>query len=129
MQIWVPTSYKEFYNKSLLLAKALKLLGMNFKDTVSILAFNHPKWAMIFWGSVLGNCIPVGQYLTNNAETCKDIINDSSSRIIFVDSVEQLKKIQSVGDQVPSLEYVITFDKFKNVDYVSQEDLIQIVTR
>ena len=111
------------------MAKAFKLLGLNFKDAVSILAFNDPKWAILFWGSIMGNCIPVGHYLTNNAETCSDIIKDSSSRVIFVDSTEQLLKIQSITDKIPSLEFIITLEKFENVKYISTEELEDLVNR
>jgi long-subunit acyl-CoA synthetase (AMP-forming) len=110
-------------------AKAFKLLDLNFKDSVSILAFNHPLWNQIFWGSILSNCIPVGHYQTNTPETCKDIINDSRTRLMFVDTPEQLDKILSIKDSTPSLEYIVTFEKFPNVAYLSKEELAEIANK
>ena len=104
-------------------AKAFKLLDVDFKDSISILAFNHPKWNQLFWGSILSNCVPVGHYQTNTAETCSDIINDSKSRVIFVDTLEQFKKIMSIANNTPSLEYVITFDKIPGISYMSKNEL------
>lgn len=105
------------------LGKSFKLLDLNFKESVSILAFNHSRWHMIFWACQLSNCIPVGHYQTNTAETCKDIINDSKTRLIFVDTSEQLQKIISIEEQTPSLEFVVTFEKLPGVDYLSKSEL------
>ena len=123
LHIWNAISFEELYKKSMILAKALKLLGMNFKESVSILAFNHPKWNQIFWGSIMSNSIPVGHYQTNTPETCKDIINDSQSRVIFVDTREQLEKILSVQDATPSLEFIVTFDRISGIEYMSKGNL------
>ena len=123
LHIWNSISFEEFYRKAMDLGKAFKLLDLNFKESVSILAFNHPKWNMIFWGCQMSNSIPVGHYQTNTAETCMDIINDSKSRVMFVDTLEQLKKVMKIQDKTPSLEYVITFDQIPGVEYMTREEL------
>lgn len=110
-------------------AKAFKLLNLDFKDSVSILAFNHPKWNQIFWASILSNCVPVGHYQTNTSETCNDIIHDSKTRAIFVDTMEQFKKIMSISDNTPSLEYVITFDKIPGIEYMGRSELEAIANQ
>lgn len=129
LKFWKPTSYKEMYNTALTLGKSLKLLGLNFKDSVSILSFNRPEWSLMFWGSLLSNCVPVGHYLSNNAQTCKDIVTDSKSRLIFVDSREQYEKIMSVKGQVSCLEYVVTLDKYEGVHYASESQLQHIMNQ
>ena len=122
-------SYKQMYNVSMTLAKSLKLLGLNFKDSVSILSFNRPEWSLLFWGCLLSNCIPVGHYLSNNAQTCKDIILDSESRVILVDSKEQYEKIMSVKSEIPCLEYMVTLERYGGVDYATERDIQNIINR
>lgn len=122
-------SFEQLYNSCMGLAKAFKLLGLSFKDSVSILAFNHPLWNQIFWGSILSNCIPVGHYQTNTPETCKDIINDSRTRLIFVDTLEQLNKILSIREKTPSLEFIVTFERINGVSYMSKGELQEMANK
>jgi long-chain acyl-CoA synthetase len=129
LHIWNSINFEEFYKKAMILGKALKLLDLNFKESVSILGFNHPKWNMIFWGCQMSNSIPVGHYQTNTAETCMDIINDSKSRIIFVDTLDQMKKIMSIDTKTPSLEYIVTFDRIPGVNYMTTEEVNTLATK
>lgn len=129
LNFWSSLSFEEYYRKTLQLGKCLKLLGLDFKDAVSLLAFNHPCWHLLFWGCQMANCVPVGHYQTNSAQTCKDILLDSGSRAIFLDSPEQLRKVRSIAPEVPLLEFLVTFERFPGEDYLSQTELEELATK
>lgn len=63
------------------------------------------------------NCLPIeshrglgsGIYATNNEEACKYIINNSSCNIVVVENAAQMKKIQNIRADCPTVKAVVQY--------------------
>lgn len=92
---------------------ALSLLekGLKQGDTVSILASNDIIWPIADLGIIAAGGISIGIYPTNAPEQCAYILNHSSSKFVVADTPQQIAKIVSIQDQVPSLQGIICKEK------------------
>ena len=93
------------------LVKGLIALGIPERSCYSVISYNRPEWNLAFWTAIESNCINVGIYMTNTSEEIEHIINDSESKVIFVENQEQYNKIKKIAkEKIKSLELIVYFD-------------------
>jgi long-chain acyl-CoA synthetase len=107
---WVDTDWGEHRAHVAKVAKSLLALGVKHGDRVAILAQSRQKWVQADFGIVNIGGVTVGIYPSNLAVDCGYIVNHSDSEILFLDTDEQLQKIQSTRSELPHLRHIITFD-------------------
>ena len=99
----------------------LRSLGIQEKSNIAIMSNNSPKWAMCDYGIMCSSMTVVTIYPTLIDKQVEFIINDSQSRVIFVENKSQLDKVLGIRSQCSSLEYIVVMD-----DSLDKEDDNQI---
>lgn len=126
--IWQSVSWEEYGNAALEIGMGLLSLGLAPKRACSILSENNKEWLFVDMGVISVDGIVSGVYPTDSAEQTVHLVVDSNSQFIFVENAEQLDKVISVREQMPSLEKIIIFDleglrNFKDDSVISLAEL------
>lgn len=103
-------SYREFGEDIRNLSQGLISLGIEKGDKVSILADTRYEWGLADFAIHTAGGVCVTIYPTLTAGKAKYIIENSDSKIVFVENQEQLDKIVQVYDELPDLQYIITIE-------------------
>ena len=97
---WHTLSWRDYQIKVQSVASSLIACGLKKGDTVAILSDNCPEWLLAHLGIIAGGGIAVGLYPTSSSEQCSYILSHSNVQIAFVDTLEQLQKIEGKVEQV-----------------------------
>ena len=62
---WITWNYEEYYEQSIIAAKAFIYLGLERFHSVGILGFNCPEWFISQMGAIMAGGFSVGIYTTN----------------------------------------------------------------
>ncbi len=106
---WLPISSAELYRNVVGVARALKSWGIRKGDRVALLSENRSEWATADFAALGLGTIDVPIYPTLTAEQAAFILRDSGARVIFVSTLEQLKKIQSIQRDT-AVEKIVVMD-------------------
>ena len=99
------------------LAFALKSVDISKGDNVALLSNNSPKWAMSDYGIVCSGAASVGIYPTLIPTQIEYIINNSNSKVIFLENQDQLNKILKVWDKCNQLiKAIVMNDSYDGSD-------------
>ncbi|MGW8194761.1 MAG: AMP-dependent synthetase/ligase, partial [Desulforhopalus sp.] len=105
-------TYKELYERVLLLARGLRKSGMNPGDNVAILSENRLGWAISDFGIQAAGGVVVPIYATNTAKQAGYVINHCGARIVFCSTKGQYEKLLSIKNEIPGVELIISYDRF-----------------
>ena len=103
---WVSTSFTEWYELSLRVAKSLLALGLKRFEGVCIMGFNSPEWIFAQMGTIMAGGLATGIYTTNNVETTKFIVENSGSRVVIGEHSLILEKLLEAGKGNEGLKFV-----------------------
>ena len=123
---WCSISSAQLVERAGHVALGLYSIGLRQGDRVAILAANSPEWTLADAGCQFAGLIDVPIYTTSSTDAVTYIINDSESRILFVDNRETFVRIQTALGDCPRLERIIIFAGEEGVDderMVSFEDI------
>jgi long-chain acyl-CoA synthetase len=123
-QGWTPISSANLYRSVAGVSHALESWGMRKGDRIAILSENRPEWTIADFAALALGAVTVPIYATQTAEQTAYILNDSGARVIFVSSVDQLKKVSSVRSQTP-VERIVVMDAAANSDAIQIQELIR----
>jgi long-chain acyl-CoA synthetase len=107
---WINLSSRELYRKVAATAKALQIWGIAKGDRVAILSENRPEWAIADYAALAIGAVVVPIYTTLTPDQVAFLLRDSGTRVIFLSSRTQLKKIQAIRDNTP-LERIVMMDE------------------
>lgn len=107
-----PFSYRWFHDQILTLATALKSLGLKKGDRIAILSENRVEWPVTDMAIMSIGAITVPIYPTLTPQQIRDILGDCQANAVFVSSKTQLEKILSIRDQLPAIQYIVSYDSF-----------------
>jgi long-chain acyl-CoA synthetase len=104
-------TWKEYLAAVREIARALMHLGVQKGDSVSLIAANQIEWVLVQHGIAATGAIPCPIYTTNLPEQVAYIFDHSESKLIFLDSKEQLEKLEAMKEEgkLEHLEHAITF--------------------
>jgi len=108
--IWQPTSWREWLQISKDIAYALHATGFRPGDVASIMSNAVPEWVHADMGILCAGGVSSGIYPTDSAAQVEYLVNDSSTRVIFVEDEEQLDKVLSCRARCPTIERIVIFD-------------------
>lgn len=107
---WRRISSREIVERAAAIAVGLYDLGLRKGDKAAILAANSPEWTLADAGCQFAGVVDVPIYTTLAPAAVKYILNDSSARVLFVDTNEAYERITDIIAECPSLEKVVFFD-------------------
>src|SRR6201990_2404873 len=90
--VWQPTSWREWLTISKDIAYALHAVGFRPGDVASIMANAVPEWVHADIGILCAGGVSSGIYPTDSVAQVEYLVNDSRTKIIFVEDEEQLDK-------------------------------------
>jgi len=108
--IWQPTSWKQWLQVSKEIAYGLHAIGFRPGDVASIMANAVPEWVYADMGTLCAGGVSSGIYPTDSAAQVEYLVNDSSTKVIFVEDEEQLDKVLVCRARCPSLQKIVVFD-------------------
>jgi long-chain acyl-CoA synthetase len=120
---WQIISSRQLYGYVATLARVLKQWGIHKGDRVAILGENRPEWMITDFACVNSGIVDVPIYATLTAEQTLYLLQNSRARVIFVSTLEQLRKVQSIQART-SLEKIVVMDDVAEVNVIPMWSLI-----
>jgi long-chain acyl-CoA synthetase len=108
--IWQPTSWRQWLEISKDIAYALHAIGFRAGDVASIMANPVPEWVFADMGVLCAGGVSSGIYPTDSAVQVEYLVNDSRTKVVFVEDEEQRDKVLACRARCPTLERIIIFD-------------------
>src|SRR6516165_8709097 len=108
--VWQPTSWRQWLGISKDIAYALHAVGFRPGNVASIMSNAVPEWVFADMGILSAGGVSSGIYPTDSAAQVEYLINDSGTRVIFVEDEEQLDKVLTCRSRCPTLERIVIFD-------------------
>lgn len=112
---WHRISSDEVVRRAGDIALGLYTLGLRKGDRAAIISANSPEWTLADAGCQLSGFLDVPIYTTLAANSVQYILNDSGTRVLFIENREMYERIAAVLPECPSIEKVVFFD-MKGVD-------------
>ena len=114
---WQIISSRQLYGYVATLARTLREWGIQKGDRVAILSENRPEWMIADFACVSSGIIDVPIYATLTAEQTLYLLQNSRARIVFVSTLEQLRKVQSIQAKT-SVEKIVVMDDVAEVNVI-----------
>ena len=105
---WQAISNTQLVKRAENIALGLYDLGLRRGDAAAILAPNSPEWTITDAGCQFAGIINVPIYTTLSPASVRYILDDSSTKVLFIDSDASLERI-SESLTSSSIEYVVLF--------------------
>ena len=109
--VWYSVSFAEYYARARAIGLWLADIGVARGEIVTVLAENRPEWVYADLGAQCMGFIGNGIYPTSSAEQTEYILNDSRTRVLFVENEEQLDKVLGVRARCAALMHVVVMDR------------------
>lgn len=107
---WKKVSTDEFVQIINEVSYGLLASGVRKGDKVAIISGNRPEWNYIDLACAQIGVITVPMYPTLSASDYAFILQDSQTRMVFVENAEFAEKVAEAKSKVASLESVYTFE-------------------
>jgi long-chain acyl-CoA synthetase len=107
---WTDLTFKEIKERVFLIASAMQSMGVKKGDHIAILSENRPEWFFTDLASLCLGAALVPLYATLKTDQIHYIIDQSESRILFLENREQLSKIRHHIGKLSHIEKVVVFD-------------------
>ena len=120
---WQIISSRQLYGYVARLARTLREWGIQKGDRVAILSENRPEWMIADFACVSSGIIDVPIYATLTAEQTLYLLQNSRARVVFVSTLEQLRKVQSIQAKT-SLEKIVVMDDVAELNVIPMWPLI-----
>ncbi|MBX2845052.1 MAG: long-chain fatty acid--CoA ligase [Saprospiraceae bacterium] len=118
---WTKYSTQQVVDATNQLSLGLMKYGIQPGDKIGIISTNNrPEWNFVDLATLQIGAVDVPIYPTISPSDYQYIMNDAKVRLVFVSDVEVLEKVNSIRDQVPSLENVYMFDQVDGVPHYSE---------
>ncbi len=105
---WNPTNWGTYSNEVTQAGRALIALGFEPGQTVCILAFNRPEWAVMDIAAMGAGGAPAGIYTTCSPVEVRYIVAHAEAPIILVENEDQWRKVLAERSNMPNLKHVVT---------------------
>ena len=116
---WETITWSEAKKIVLNLASGLLNIGIKKGDKVNIFSYTCVEWVLSDFASLSCGAITVPIYQSLPPDQAEYIINDSESKLIFVENDEILQKVISVRKNITNVKKIILF---KNAKQNQKED-------
>jgi long-chain acyl-CoA synthetase len=112
-----PAEYQELTRK---VSYALIELGIQPKDKVAIISGNRPEWNILDMAIMQVGAIDVPIYPTISKEDYRYILGNCDARMVVLEGVAVMNKVEEVRSDIPKLEYLYTFQNREKYPYFAQ---------
>src|SRR5271157_612952 len=114
----ISLTYKEVYDLAGAIGAGLASLGIQKGDHVAICSETRAEWVYTDLAILGTGFVTVTIYPSLVPAQMQYIVDDSESRILFVDDKINLQKVLSEWDRMPTLEHIVFFDRITDKEIV-----------
>ena len=107
---WLKISWREFYDKVMLTAKAMAEFGIKVQENIGVYSQNMPQCLYTDFGAYGNRVVSIPMYATNSPGQIEYIINDAKIRTLFVGEQLQYNNAFKVQKDSKYLERLVVFD-------------------
>lgn len=108
--IWRSLSWADYHERTRAMALGLRHLGVGAGDVVGLIGDNRPEWAMGEIAAHAAGARSLGIYRDALDEEVAYLLAHAGARLVFAEDEEQVDKLLSVSDRVPTLEHIVYAD-------------------
>ncbi|MDB4968753.1 MAG: AMP-dependent synthetase and ligase [Myxococcales bacterium] len=123
---WRESTWAEWDKVSREVAGGLLSLGIGKGERSCVLANTRPEWLYCDIGILMAGGVTVPIYQSNLAHECEYIINDSGSKVVFVENPAQLEKLMAHRDKMLGVVKVIYFDPVAKLEKPDAKGRLEI---
>ena len=105
---WKPWTWAEVSHTVRRAAAGLRSLGLADEQRVAIVGATSLRWILADLAVLTAGGATTTIYPANTADECRFILNDSESRIVFVDDRDQVDRLRAMRADIPHVTAVIT---------------------
>jgi len=116
---WHSLSSDEFITRAKKLSAGLIQIGIKTGDRVAIISNNRTEWHLADLALQQLGVVTVPIYPNITEADYEYILNDCGAKAVFISSQDIVTKIESIKNNVSSLEHLYTFDKVVNAKHYS----------
>jgi long-chain acyl-CoA synthetase len=124
---WQPISSRQYYGYVTAMARALKRWGIRKGDRVAILSENRPEWMIADFACVCSGIVDVPIYSTLTADQTAYLLRHSGASVVFVSTLEQLRKVQSIQAQT-AVEKIVVMDDVAEINVIRMWSILDEAT-
>ena len=121
---WRKYSIQEYVETTNIISYALIKLGIQKDDKVAIISSNRPEWNIMDMAIQQVGAVTVPIYPTISKEDYRTVINNSEAKLVMLEGLCVLNKIEEIINDIPSLKMIYTF--VKRGDYPIWDDLLNL---
>lgn len=128
--IWNEITWGDYLKTVELLTVSLsENYGFKQEEKLAIIGENRPQWLYSYMAAQSLGGMSVGIYQESLPEQIVYYLNDCQARIVVVEDQEQVDKLLEIEDQIPSVEYIIFYNKqgmrhYKHPKLVNFDDVL-----
>ena len=104
--IWQTWTWAQALEEVRALSIGLYVLGLKRGETVAIVGDNRPRLYWAFTAAQALGAIPVPVYQDSVADEIAYVLTHAETAFAIVENQEQVDKLQSIADRVPTLRYM-----------------------
>ena len=120
--VWRPISSNEVVERAENIALGLYSIGLRKGDRAAILAANSPEWTLSDAGCQFAGVVDVPIYTTLAPDAVAYIINDSGTRVFFLQNKETYDRVEQILPNCKSIETLVFYD----IEGVTAENAISL---
>jgi long-chain acyl-CoA synthetase len=104
--IWQTWTWAQALDEIRALSIGLYVLGLKRGETVAIVGDNRPRLYWSFTAAQALGAVPVPMYQDSVADEMAYVLGHAETAFAIVENQEQVDKLQSIADRVPTLRYM-----------------------
>ena len=108
--VWRTITWADWFTTVRDITYGLNALGFAPGDVASIIANTNVEWCYADMATLCAGGVSSGIYPTDSIKQVEYLLNDSGSKVVFVEDDEQLDKVLEARARCSKLERIIIFD-------------------
>ena len=108
--IWREYTWAQYHARVVQIACGLHDTGIRPGDVIALLGDNRAHWLMAEVAIHAAGALSLGIYRDALEGEIEYLINFAGARAVFTEDEEQVDKLLSLGDRIPSVAHIIFFD-------------------
>ena len=112
---FVPVTYRELFQLGLDFGAALMQIGLKREEPIGLISDNRAEWMQADIGIMSIGAIDVPRGCDATPLDLEKILSITECRFVIAENNSQINKILGLHDKLPSIQYIITFDKEDDV--------------
>jgi len=108
--LWKPFTWDQYHARTRDFALGLVELGLGKDDVVGIIGDNRPDWVAAEIATHAIGALSLGLYRDVLEDEAAYLISYGEAKVVFAEDEEQIDKLLSLGDRVPSIRHIVYSD-------------------